>query len=278
MIRAFRRGLRTAAGRWPVALALWLIGVVSGAGFALAAAFWLGDALDASLATKTLLRDLDPNVFVDLYFHHWEGLRMLLPFAILMAAGYLLLWVWLHGVVVVAVRWREATSRAAFRRGLETGPAYARLLLAAVLALAAFSTLVGGATWAGMRWAEGSSTALLGDSLIGGGVMLWSIGYVFLTAVHDHARIRVSATGERALAAYRWAWAFVLRGGERAFALALLLQLSAALLWAGFQLLSRRVPVGALLGVAWSFVWGELFLLVRMWVRVWFFAAQNELH
>jgi hypothetical protein len=38
-----------------------------------------------------------------------------------------------------------------------------------------------------------------------------------------------------------------------------------------------RGSVAVLLGVAWSFVWGELFLLARMWVRLWFFAAQSEL-
>jgi hypothetical protein len=175
------------------------------------------------------------------------------------------------------VRSGEAGLREAFRRGLETSAVYACLLLLAALAVAAFSAAVGCGAWTAWSWTSESSTALLSDLVVAGGASIWFIGYVFLTAVHDHARIRAAATGAGALAAYGWAWAFVGRGGERAFLFALLLQLSALVLWAGFQFLSLRVPVGALLGVAWSLVWGELFLLARMWMRVWFFAAQSEL-
>ncbi len=33
----------------------------------------------------------------------------------------------------------------------------------------------------------------------------------------------------------------------------------------------------AVLGLTGSLLWGEAVLWVRLWVRVWFFAAQNEL-
>jgi hypothetical protein len=278
MISAYRRGLRRAAARWPLVLALWLLGLLFGAGFALACGVWLAAALDASLATRTLAKELDPNILIDLYFHHREGLLQLLPLAACMGLVSLALWVWLHGAVVVAVQRREAGVGEAFRRGFETSAVYARLLAAALLVLAAFSAAVGGATWAARRWSADSPSALLGDALLGGGVAVWLVGYVLFTAIHDHARLRAATSGEGALAAYGWAWRLVWRGGERAFLLALLLQLSAALLWAGGQLVSWTLPGGAHWSVAASLLWGEALLLLRVWVRVWFFAAQNELH
>jgi len=202
---------------------------------------------------------------------------MLLPIAIILAVVYVLLWTWLHGVVVHAVRWREVALAEAFWKGMTLSPVYVRLLLFAALLLGAFSFAVGWSAWSARNWAAEGSTALLGDLAVGVGATVWWIGYVFLTAVHDHARIRAASTGEGALAAYRWAWSFVTRGGERAFLFALLLQLVALVLWAGFELLTLRGSVAVLLGVAWSFVWGELFLLARMWMRLWFFAAQSEL-
>jgi hypothetical protein len=277
MIRSYARGLGAATARWPLALMLWFVGMAFAAAFGWAISFWLVHALDGSLATRTLVNDLDPNVFVDLYFHHWEGLRMLLPIAVVLAIVYVILWAWLHGVVVHAVRSREAALTESFWRGLSLSPVYLRLLVVATLFLAVFSFAIGWGAWSARNYAAEGSTALIADLAIAAGVAAWWIGYVFLTAVHDHARIRAAATGEGALAAYGWAWSFVARGGERAFLFALLLQASALVLWGAFELVTLRGSVAALLGVAWSFVWGELFLLARMWMRLWFFAAQSEL-
>jgi hypothetical protein len=277
MIRSYLRGLGAATQRWPLALILWCAGMAFGAAFGWAASFWLSHALDASLATRTLVNDLDPNVFVDLYFHHWEGLRMLLPVAVVLAVVYVLLWTGLHGVVVHAVRSREAALGDVFWRGFALGPVYVRLLVVAMLLLGTFSFTVGWSAYSARNWAAEGSTALLGDLAIAGGAAVWWLGYVFLTAVHDHARIRAAATGEGALAAYRWAWSFVTHGGERAFLFAFVLQAIALAAWVAFELVTSSGSVTPLLGVAWSFVWGELFLLARMWMRLWFFAAQSEL-
>ena len=74
-------------------------------------------------------------------------------------------------------------------------------------------------------------------------------------------------TGEGALAAYRWAWAFVLRGGERAFLLAVLLQLAALSIWVIYRSIGMMLPVGAIAGIVASLLWGQMFLFARMWVR-----------
>jgi hypothetical protein len=258
---------------------LWLINAVFGILFFLAASYWLSLALDDSLATRTLLRDLDPNVLVDLYQHHAESFRLLIVIAALMSVGYVLLWFWLHGTVIFAVRAQQGTlSRAAWRSGLHTTTAMAWLFVIAAVALSILTGLVAWAAWAVWRWTISSPAPMLTYQVLGGAGLIWLVGLVFLTAVHDHARIRVCLTGEGFWTAYRWAWWFVLRGGEKAFLLGAILQFIVASLWVTHQSIGMAFPVGALVGVAGALIWGQIYLFVRMWMRVWFFAAQSELH
>ncbi len=79
MVSAFVQGLRTAVQRWPIVLLLFLASVASALSFTAAAWSWLSLALDSSVATRTLLTDLDVNVFIDLFVQHGESLRMLVP-------------------------------------------------------------------------------------------------------------------------------------------------------------------------------------------------------
>ncbi len=77
---------------------------------------------------------------------------------------------------------------------------------------------------------------------------------------------------------FPWAFSFVWHGGERAFPLACALQLSGLALWIASQAVGLTVPMTAVLGLTGSLLVGEGLLWLRLWVRVWFFAAQNELH
>ena len=64
MGQAYALGLRAALRRWPVVVVLFLANLAAGVGFTAATWWWLSWSLDASLATRTLLADLDLNVFV----------------------------------------------------------------------------------------------------------------------------------------------------------------------------------------------------------------------
>lgn len=276
MSSPYFRGAVLAGRSWWLALVLWGINALFGVAFALASGHWLSLALDGSLATRTLLKDLDPNVLIDLYYYHGTSFRMLGVLAVFMGVVYALLWCWLHGVVIASVKGVAGSAPEAWRRGLETAAVFSRLLLVAAVVLAAFTALIGSAAWVLYRWTIASPSALLPYAIAAGAAVLWVIGEVFLTAVHDHARIRACAGGS-AWAAYRWAWRFVARGGERAFLLAVALQATGFALWIGYQAVGLKVPVTAIVGVTGSLLWGEVFFLARMWMRVWFFAAQSQL-
>ena len=77
MADALVSGARIAARCWWAGLTLFLANLVFGLFFTAASWHWLSGALGASLATRTLLTHLDMNVFVDLFIHHGESLRML---------------------------------------------------------------------------------------------------------------------------------------------------------------------------------------------------------
>jgi hypothetical protein len=256
--------------RWPLVVALWLVGVAFGLGFALAAQAWLGVALEGSLASRTLAHRLDADVLIDLWFHHGEGLRMLGVVAAVLAAAHMALWWYLDGVVVAAVR---DAAAAPWRDGVGLAPVMARLYVLAVLVTLLWSGAVAGPTWAVLRSTREHPGAYLWYQLGGVALALWLVGMVVLVAVHDHARLRAGLAGQGALRAYGWALRFVLRGGERAVPLALLLQASALGLFA----VGEAAAMAPGLDFTAALLLGEGFLLARSGLRVWFYTAQRRL-
>lgn len=278
MLRAYLRGAGIAARHWLLISGVFLAAASFGLTFAFASGAFLSDALEGSLATRTLFKELDPNVLVDLWFHHGEGLRMLAVVAVILAIGHTMAWWWLHAVMIVAVQGDGGTPPERKRRVLEVTPTIAQLFVLAVFAMLAWIACVVAPTYLAMRATRSDPSAWVWYRLWAAAAVVWLSGYVFLVAVHDHARIRACRTPHGAIACYRWALGFVLRGGERAFLLALLLQATALGLWAAYQLSSFAIPMTAVLGVTGSLAWGALYLWLRIWMRLWFFAAQSQLH
>jgi len=276
--RAYLAGAWLAVRCLPLVGLLWLMNVTFGVSFFIASSVWLNHALDESLPTRTLLYDLDPNVFIDLYYRHDTGFVMLFGIACLMGVVYLLVWCWLHGGIIF-----QTYSKGEMRLAdalLHASQVFLRMLQLLVLAgamLALFTALVGGAAWCAL------TVTLISPSEIGwyriavGAGIVWLAGYVFLVAIHDHARIRTCASGEGAMRAYWWAVRFVARGGERTLLLAVLLNVTALVVWAAFQAVGGSLQPDKGLGMTGILLWGELFLFVRMAIRVWFFAAQGDL-
>lgn len=268
---AYVGGFRAMLRRWRLVLALWLAGVAIGGAFALAAQAWLGVALDGSLATRTLAHHLDPDVFVDLWFHHGEGLRMLAVVAAVLASLHALVWWYLDGVVVAAVRDGVATP---WRDGIALAPVMARLALLAWLAVLLWSAAVAGPAWALLRSTREHPGAFVWSQIAAAALAAWLAGMVLLVAVHDHARLRAGLTGAGAWRAYAWAVCFVGWGGQRAAALALALQVSAV----GLVAVGEYAALSPVFDVTASLLVGEAFLLARSGLRVWFFTAQRRLH
>jgi hypothetical protein len=100
---------------------------------------------------------------------------------------------------------------------------------------------------------------------------------LFLATVHDHARIRIATKGVGPLRAFGWAVGFVGRREGQALPLVLLLLISSLMIWVVYRSVGLLIATDSASGVALSLLWGELLLLVRMFLRVWWFAAETYL-
>jgi hypothetical protein len=269
-------GFRTALQRWPLPLLLFAASSVPGLAFGAVAWSWLATALDKSLATRTLLTDLDMNVFVDLIAHHGEGLWMLLAGGTLLAIVCWLVGVGLNAMVIAAVG-DDAPLATAAHRALEL---YGRFLRLDLLALAVDALLliatVAVVRWL-TRWMAETPSEITVYLIIGASAFVAAVLLMFFTAVHDHARIHSAATGTGAAGAYAWAVAFVATGERRALPLVLLLLASGGAGWLAYQAFGMLIVTSGTLGVFLSILWGELLIVYRMFLRVWSFAAQTEL-
>ena len=273
---AYVDGFRSALRRWPVVLLAFLASLSTGAVFMAASWSWLSLALDNSLATRTLLTDLDMNVFVDLFLHHGDSWRMLLGAGAMLAAVVAAVTVWLNAITVIACG-EDASLGACVRRGVDVYAPFLRLALVALCVdLATLATVYAAAHWL-VRWTAESSAEMTFYWISGGAGALGAVVLLFLTTVHDHARIRCVATGSGATRSYLWALAYVARRERRALPLALCLFTSGSAVWIVYQTVGMLMPAHSATGVVVSLLWGQAFMLWRALQRVWSFAAGTEL-
>jgi hypothetical protein len=276
MGHAYVWGCAAAVRRWPVVVVLFVANLAAGLCFTAAAWSWLSVSLAKSVATRTLLTELDWNVFVDLWAHHGSSLQMLVVAGGLLALFALLLGVWLNAVAVVAVG-EDGALADCLRRGLSLYPKYFRLAVLANL-LNAVSVAAGFVIGRGLtRWTAESASEMTFYWAAAAGVLAGGGALLFFSTVHDHARVHCAATGAGAVRAYTWALLFVGRRERRALPLALILLTTGFLVWVVYQSIGMRITANSAGGVILSLVWGELLVLSRMLLRVWYFAAATEL-
>ena len=276
MRRSYASGFGIALRRWPAVLVLFLANLLAGLTFTAASWLWLNVALDRSLATRTLLTDLDMNVFVDLFVHHGESFRTLCYGAAGAGALFILLGVWLNAVAIVAVC-DQAALRDWLHRGLDLYPTYLGLWLATAVLNAIGLGAVFVVGRALTHWTALSTSEMTLYWIGGIGAALAATLLIFSATVHDHARIHSAATGAGAARAYAWAFGFVARREKRAVPLTLLLVATGLVVWVAYQTLGMVIRTGSAPGLTVSLLWGQALLLWRMLLRVWTFAVAADL-
>lgn len=272
MRSAYVAGFWGALRRWPFAVLLFAATVAVGFGFAAMAWSWLSISLDSSLASRTLLTDLDPNVFIDLFAHHGESFWTLLQGGAVVALVFMLFGIWLNAGAVLAVS-GSASAGEALRQGLVLYPIYLRLWVLATLLDAG---AVAGAVCLGRvlhRWMAESPHEASAYWAIGAGTALALIVVPLVTTVHDHARVHCAASGKGALRGFAWAVWFTLVQERRAVPLTYLLLASGMVIWGAYQGLATFLPATSAAGVVLSIACGETLLLARMILRLWTFSA-----
>ena len=275
MGRLYLLGFRTARRCWPLWGLLFVTSCIAAVGFAGASWLWLSYALDASLATRTLLVDLDLNIFVDLLAHERTSLTMLLAAGAMLVGALWFVGVWLNAIVIASLA-DEVPLPAAARRAVDL---YWRFFRMALCALVADAAIVVAATTAGWYLVSSMEDPTdLAVYVVGVACAGAAAGLVLIvTTAHDHARIHSAATDAGAGEALRWALHFVTRGDRRALPLAGVLAATGGLAWLVYQAAGTLLSTAWVPGLVLSLVWGQGLLLFRMFLRVWRFAAQLEL-
>jgi hypothetical protein len=276
MSAAYLAGLRTAMRQWRLCMVLFTASFAAALCFTAATWVWLANALDSGLPTRTLLRELDMDVFVDLLVHHGDSLRMLLATAALAAVFFGALSVWLNGAVVAAIADDVGLSDA-LRRGLGSSPTYFRLWLLAAVSNGTSVLAVFWTARALTRWTAETTSEMTYYWIVGSAGVAAALLVLFFTTAHDYARIRSSITGAGAARAYAWALGFVVRREWRALPLAAALCASGFGMWVIYQTVAMLIPTSSAGAVAGSLVWGQVLMAARAVLRVWWFAAETEL-
>lgn len=279
MGHALAVGWVAAIRRWPIALLLWAVGAGCGLAFSLISGRWLEVSLNASLASRTLLKDLDLNILGELFQRHNESFRFLIFAAVVLGTAHTLLSVWLNAGVIKSVQDPDTrfTLSDMWSEGFLLYRVFFRLwLLATTLEVVIVAATVLGVR-AVQRWLVQSPNELSVYGAAAGGVVLATIGLIVVIAIHDQARIYVVRRRTGALRAYRWASWFVWHGDRRALALAVALLGIGCTLWVFYQAIADAIPVTSSTGVTMSLIWGQVLLLARAGMRLVAFGAQTDL-
>jgi hypothetical protein len=276
MGRAYIYGFALALRRWPVVLVLFLASLLAGLSFTAAAWSWLSLGLGSSLATRSLLTDLNVQVFIDLFIYHCEGLQMLLLTGLALLVVFVLLGVWLNAAAVASAG-EEISAPKCLLRGLQLYPTYLGLWVLSNGCIVVSATLVFLCGRWLMRWTAESAVEMTLYWIVAGGALVGALLWLFFATVHDHARIRSRAAEVGAVRAFGWALAYVGHRQRRALPLAALLLGTSVGLWAVYQGVSRSIAAESAFGVTLSLLLGEALLFARMFLRVWWFGAETHL-
>lgn len=272
MGRAYRKALTAALSHWRLVLFVFVVSLLGGLTFMGAAWLWLAEVLDASLATRTLATGLDVNVFIDIVAHHGSALRLGAGTAILLTGGGLLLWTWINLLIVTAVTTKSHSLGDALRRGAGKYRSFLALgLLSGLCNAVAIAAVYAGWSIAD-GWAAPRADEITRYGVLAGGGLAVALALLLITTVHDHARVRCLDTMDGAGRSFIWAWGYVLRE-PRALVLATLLLATTGAIWLPYQVTAQLMPTTATLGLTISLVWAQMFMMIRVLVRVWAFAA-----
>ncbi len=274
---AFRYGWRFALHSRPLVLGCFAFNATLGLVCLAFLWMWFGAALDDALATRSLLVDADPQVWLDLLANQSARVMAGVRELVVLAGMGLVLSIWANGLIASAVAQHDGLVRPHARAALRALP---RLIgLAAGVWLAQAVTVAAAlviARWTKHHLGDGAGEfAVLGIWITAGGATLVVVSILML--VHDHARLSVLHSERGAAASFRWALHFLRRQGARAATL-LALFLAFGLLLSFCQVqASVYLPTTSSAGSALSLLLAEGVLLMRVGMRTALYAAEWRL-
>lgn len=277
MRRVLRIGFDTALRRAALVGVGFAVNVLTAFLFAAFAWLWLEGALQDSLATRKLLTDLDVNIFIDLFAHQRAGLQTFFGQGLMVLAIGMMAMIWVQASAALAVTSRTATLRQCLAFGRTHFGRFLVLWVSNLLGIGGWLAALGFLGRILLRRPFFEFDESLQQGLWGGGGIAALAGYLVFTTWHEHARLHCAAADSGPLAAARWALRFVWRRAASAFGLTVACLIANALLYVAYQATANAIPVTKTVGVTLSILVAQVWLLAKLFSRLWLQAAAGAL-
>ncbi len=282
IVHAFSTGLRRATSEPKMVLVLYFLNLLLAIPLALAFRSVMIAGFGDSLAPAHLMASLDFTVFQDFLNVHGEEfqtvIRQILSFLVLS----MLLQTFLSGGILTVVLDQEKTfSTSSFFKGCGSYFfRFLRLFLLFGLILLVVALIVGGIVLAIAGGMTENATSEVTEFWIRiAAIALFMLPVTLILMAADYAKIYIVLHDERsALRSCGRAFGFVFRRFFAAFGLELLMLLISLALFAIYLWLDLAVGMTTGTTIVVMFVIQQLFMLLRAWTKILFFAGEMALY
>ena len=282
VFRAFSSGIKRATREIRMSLLLYLLNFLAAVGLAFAFRSVVSTGLGSSMSISELLRNLNFTVLQDFMVKHGGELSAVFGQIVWLALLYMLVNTFLAGGILSILREKDAKfSLRSFFSGC--GNFFFRffrlfLVFGVLLVLISFvlSALLGVFYSAVTAEALSEVTAIAWWIVV---AIIFLFVMMLVIMVEDYAKVIVVTSDTRAMLRTAWRSAgFVFRHFFRTLGLQLLMLLIPIVLLAIYLWLDYSIGMEGVVTILLMFFLQQLFILSRVWARVFFFSGELALY
>ena len=281
ILQAFSTGVRRATSEPKMVFVLYLLNLLLAIPLALAFRAVLVAGFGSSLAPAAMMESLDFTVFQDFMNVHSASLQTVFGQVLSVLVLSMIVQTFLAGGILTVLQDQAKYSSAAFFKGC--GAYFFRffrlfLLFGVILLLTA--VVVGAVVFSVAEGLTESASSEVTELWIRiASIVLFLLPVMLVMMAGDYAKIHMVLHDQRS--AFRMCgkgFAFVFRRFFSAFGLELLMLLIAVFLFAVYLLIDLSIGMTSGAAIAVMFVIQQLFMMLRAWTRVFFFAGEMTLY
>jgi hypothetical protein len=282
VFRAFSSGIKRATKEVRMSLLLYLLNLLAAVGLAFAFRSVVSTGLDSSMSISELLGNLNFTVWQDFMVKNGEALSSVFNQIVWLALLYMAVNSFLAGGILSVLREKDAKfSLGSFFSGC--GNFFFRffrlfLIFGILLVLIAFvlMALLGVFYSAVTAKALSEVTAIVWWIVV---AVVFLFVVMLVIMVEDYAKIIVATSDVRSMLRTAWRSAgFVFRHFFRTVGLQLLMLLIPIVLFAIYLWLDLSIGMASAATILLMFILQQLFILSRVWARVFFFSGELALY
>ncbi len=281
VLKSYSLGIKRATSEGKLIWLLWLINVLFASVIYFQFSNYLNKVLSHSAAAEKFLKSFDINTFAELLSHYGEGLNTIISFAIFLMIGYIIATVFCNGGILstlISPRKSGEKRRLAplfFEGGGKFFGRFLRLLIYSLILWLGIAVIILILHMILNPITKGGTTEILLFYLIMVRVVI-ALFLVFLVKmIVEYARIKIVLEDTRKVFRSLFqAVGFVFRKLGSTLVIYYFFVLTAAAIFLIYWLVQKAFKTHALLPILIVFIFGQIFILSRGWVKVGLQAAQ----